>query len=56
MNNGMLAAGNIEIEKRKFHYSKYLINVNNVDIDKIISDKISFGIKGLKFFYWIQRL
>ena len=57
MNNVMLTAGNIEIEKRTFHYSKYLINVNNVDIDKIIiSDKISFGIKGLKNFYWIQRL
>ena len=27
---------NTEIEKHKFHYSKYLIKINNVDIDKII--------------------
>ena len=24
--------GDIKIEKRKFHYSKYSVNINNVDI------------------------
>ena len=31
-----------EIEKRKFHYSKYPININNVDIGKNVL-KYSFG-------------
>ena len=35
----------IEIEKRTFHYSKYQINISSVDIDKIISEKISFSFK-----------
>ena len=35
----------IDIEKRKFHYSKYPIDLNN-DIDKIlICDNISSGKK-----------
>ena len=42
---------NTEIEKRKFHYSKYLININNVDVDKIIiSKKISFSKRGFEYF------
>ena len=33
----------------KFHYSKYPININNIDIDKIrISDKVSLS----KNFYY----
>ena len=33
-----------EIEKCKFHYSKYLININSIDTDKlIISNNVSFG-------------
>ena len=42
--------GNIEIGKRELDYSKYLININNVDINKIISNKASFGKMGLKHF------
>ena len=39
------------MEKRKFHYAKYPIDVNNIDIDKImISGMISCGRKGLKYF------
>ena len=34
MNKEIITFGNIEIEKRKFHYFKYPININNVDIDK----------------------
>ena len=41
----------IEIEKRKCHYSKYPININNVDIRKIMmSYKVFFGKKGFKYF------
>lgn len=42
--------GNIEIGKRELDYSKYLINVNNVDINKLRSNKASFGKMGLKHF------
>ena len=39
---------NTEIEKRTFYYFKHTIDINNVNIDKIvISDKISFGKKGI---------
>ena len=42
---------NTEIEKRKFHYSKYPIKINIADIDKIIlSKKVSFRKKGFKYF------
>ena len=34
MNKEILKFGDIEIEKHKFHYSKYPIKTNNVDIDK----------------------
>ena len=36
MNKEILTFGNTEIEKRKFHYSEYPININNADIDKMI--------------------
>ena len=32
----ILMFGDIEMEKRKFHYSKCSIYINNVDIDKIV--------------------
>ena len=31
------------LKKRKFHYSKYTINISNINIDKIISGKFSLG-------------
>ena len=30
------------ILKLKFRYSKYLIHINNIDTDKIISNKVCF--------------
>ena len=40
-----------EIEKRKSNYSKYPINIHNVDIDKAITSKnVSFGKEGFKYF------
>ena len=32
-----LTFDNIEIEKRKFHYSKHLIDINNVNIHEIMT-------------------
>ena len=40
--------GDIEVKKRKFHYSKTRILLENVDLDKIlISNKVSFVEKKL---------
>ena len=51
MTTKFMAFGVTEIKKRLFHYSKYPININNVDIDKIIeSIKVSVGKKGFKYF------
>ena len=35
----------IEIKIRKCHYSKYPINISNVDIDKIVTSDIIFLVK-----------
>ena len=44
MNKETVMFDDNEIEKCKFHYSKYTININNVDIDKkIICNNFSFG-------------
>lgn len=41
MNKKILTSSDIETEKNKFHYSEYPVNINNVDIDKIlISSKV----------------
>ena len=43
--------GDTEIEKCKFHQHKSTILINNIDIIKIvISNKVSFGKKGFKYF------
>ena len=43
--------GDIEIERRKFHYRKKVIFVKDVDIDNIlISKKISSGKKSYQYF------
>ena len=34
MTKELITFGDIQIEKRKFHYSKYPIKINNVDVDK----------------------
>ena len=51
MNKEILIFGDNEIDNRNFHNSKYLIDINNVDIDKImISNKFFLGNKGHKYF------
>ena len=44
MNKEISTFGHLQIEKRKFHYSKYPTDINNVDDDKIPS-KVFFGKK-----------
>lgn len=47
----MICLGDIEIEKYKFHYCKYPINIKNVDIDKItISNRACFDTSSLPCF------
>ena len=44
MNKEIIMFDDDEIEKCKFHYSKYPINISNGDIDKmIIGNCLSFG-------------
>ena len=41
----------IEIEKQKFHQHKNNFSMKNIDINKIVvSNKVSFGKKGFKYF------
>ena len=41
----------IETKKQKFHHHKEPISIKNLDINKItVSNKISFGKKGFKYF------
>ena len=50
MDKTIIKFGDIEIKKQKFHQHKSPL-INNIDINKIIvSNKVSFGNKGLKYF------
>ena len=43
--------GDIEIEKQKFHPNRSPFLIKNIDINKIVvSNKVSFGKKGFKYF------
>ena len=43
--------GDTEIEKHKFRQYKRPISIKNVDINKtVVSNKVSFGKKGFKYF------
>ena len=43
--------GDIEVKKNAFHKSKYLIDINEVNIVKIVKfNKVSFSKKGFKYF------
>ena len=51
VNKKTIIFSNIEIWKCEFYCFKYLMNINNVDVDKItISNKVSFGELGFKYF------
>ena len=42
--------GDIEIQTQKFHQHKRPISMKNININKIVSNKISFGKKDFKYF------
>ena len=51
MENIITKFGDIEIQKQKFYQYKIPISTKNIDINKIVvSCKVSFGRKGLKYF------
>ena len=51
MENIIIKFGDIEIKKQKFHQHKRPVSIKNVDINKIVvSNKVSFGKKGFKYF------
>ena len=50
MDKEMLIFNGIAIDKHKFKYPKNPIRVDNVDIDKMISKKVSFGKESYKCF------
>ena len=50
-NKKIIKFGDIEIQKRKCHPVKESISIKNIDINKIVvSNKVSFGKKGFKYF------
>ena len=51
MEKSIIKFGDIEIEKEKFHQNKRPISIKNIDINEIVvSNKVSFGKKGFKYF------
>ena len=51
MGKEIITFGNIEVEKHKFHQHQSPILIGEVDINKIIvSNKVSFGKKGFRYF------
>ena len=51
----ILKFGDIEIRKQKFHQHKEPITIKSIHINKIaISNKVSFGQKGCKYFIGYQ--
>ena len=52
MEKTIIKSGDIEIEKKqKFFQHKRTISIKNIDINKIVvSNKVSFGKKGFKYF------
>ena len=51
MEKTIIKINDIEIERQKFHQYKRPISIKNTDINKtVVSNKISFGKKGFKYF------
>ena len=49
--NKFLTFSEIEIKKHKFHYSKYPVGIDNIDIDKtMIYNKVFLGKTDFKYF------
>ena len=43
-----------EIEKCKFDYSKYLININNINTDKLMYLTMCLLVERFSILYWLQ--
>ena len=55
MSKTNLNFGNIEVKKIAFHNSKYPINIEKVDIKKILmSNRVSHGKKVFKYFIYYK--
>ena len=50
MEKAIIKIGDNEIEKHKFSQNRKSVSVKNIDVDKIVSNKVSFGKKGFKYF------
>ena len=51
MEKTIIKFGDIEIKKQKFHQHKRPISIKNIDVnEKVVSNKVSFGKKGFKYF------
>ena len=51
MEKAIIKLSDTDIGKHKFHQYKRPISIKNIDINKIVvSNKVSFGIKGFKYF------
>ena len=51
MERTIIKLNDIEIQKQKIHKPKRHISIKNIDINKtIVSNKVSFGKKGFKYF------
>ena len=51
MDKKIIKFGDTEIEKHKFHQHKSPFSLNNIDINIMaVSNKVSFGKKGFKYF------
>ena len=50
MDKNLLKFSDTEIEEYKFHQHKSLISINNTDINKIVSNKLTFCQQDFKYF------
>ena len=50
MEEAIIKFGDIEIEKQKFHQHERPISMKNIDINKIVFNKVFFGKKSFKYF------
>ena len=48
MEKTIIKFGDVAIQKQKFHQHKRPVSMKNIDINKIVVSKVSFGKKGFK--------
>ena len=50
MEKAVIKIGDNEIEKYKFSQNRKSVSMKKIDVDKIVSNKVSVGEKGFKYF------